>query len=45
MKEIIWVYDTKKAIERKKSLSKLCKEAFESLSDKEREDDENGNRI
>ncbi len=41
MTEIIWVYDTKKAMERKKSFSKLCKEAFESLSDKEREDNEN----
>ncbi len=41
MTEVIWIYNTKKATERRESLSKLCKESFESLSDKEREDIEN----
>lgn len=44
MTEIIWTYDTKKATERRKSLSKLCKESFESLSDKERKDIENDDK-
>lgn len=41
MTEVIWVYDIKKAAERRESLSKLCKKSFGSLSDKEREDIEN----
>lgn len=44
MTEIIWTYDTNKATERSKSLSKSYKECFKSLSDKEIEDIKNDDK-